>query len=268
MINFLDYLSSLTAANSRAGQNRLVSASVQTLGYESVAEGLSGNSSSYQAADILGIIQDTATVSVQSSTGKIVKVAYTKVLLKDPYNTPSDEVISYLWFPTKQIQFVETSDKSVAPVATDKTVLSPVYSEAPNGITLRASASTLSKKIQVVALGDIVGYTNGIEQKYAAYIFWEIFDQKGKFIGWCAKGKGLSSLSKPASSSLPKYDTNGETTQDSPPVSYQQDPQVDAGTTQLNIGKILAWGLGIPLAIWVVIKIVSKLFKKKIIHEK
>lgn len=263
MINLLDYLSLLTAADSRSGQNRLVSAIVQTLGYETVVGGLSGNSSSYKAAEIIGIIQDTATVSVKSSAGKIIKVAYTKIQLQEPYTTTSNELVSYLWFPTTQVQFADQTDKPVIPVTSDNRTLSPVYSEAPAGITVRQTASTLAKKVKLVSYGDIAGYTDGTEKKYLTYTFWQLFDQKGRAIGWCAKGKGFSSLTKPQAKALPKYDAKGETTQDYSTVTNEQDPQA-GNSSGVNIWKIVAWVFGIVLVLWLGIRALTKKTQKQL----
>ena len=245
MQNLLDYINSLTVADSRTGQNRLVKAKSLVTGYAKVQGGVGGNSSSYKAAEIIGIVQDTATVSVKATNGIVVKVAYTKVMLQEPYYTTGNDLVSYLWFPTAQIDFADEDTKETIPVTTDNKALKAVYSDAPSGIKLRGTPSTLVKEIKIVAYGDIVGYTDGQEKKYLTYTFWKIYDQKGKAIGWCAKGSGYSTTTKPQAKALPKYDSKGETKESATDVTAGQDPQAGNSNSGISALTIILWVVGI-----------------------
>lgn len=261
-MDFLAYINNLTAADARAGQNNLVKASKATKGYASVSEGLNGNSSEFKIGEIIGLIQETGTISVKATNGKIVKVAYTKVTLQEPYTTTTNELVSYLWFPTADLAFVDDASKPIIPVTFDNTVLVPVYSDSVNGITLRETPSTLGKKIRVVSYGDIVGYTDNQTKPYLTYTFWKIYDQKGVAIGWCAKGKGFSTTTKPQAKALPKFDANGSTEQTYSSISTAQDPQSGNATNGSGTWTIVAWIVGVLLIIWVTPKIVKRVFNR------
>jgi hypothetical protein len=259
MQNLLDYINSLTVADSRTGQNRLVKAKSLVAGYAKVQGGIGGNSSAYKADEIIGIVQDTATVSVKATNGIVVKVAYTKVTLQEPYYTTANELVSYLWFPTSQIDFEDEDTKETIPVTSDNKALKAVYSDSPNGIFVRETPSTLAKKVKGVPYGDIVGYTDGQEKKYLTVTFWKIYDQKGRAIGWCAKGSGYSTTQKPQAKALPKYDSKGETKESPTGVTASQDPQAGNSNSSLNVGAIILWVVGILAAGFL---LVSLLFEK------
>ncbi|PWK27012.1 SH3 domain-containing protein [Arcicella aurantiaca] len=246
MLNLLDYINSLTVADSRSGQNRLVKAKSLVVGYAQVQGGVGGNSSSYKAGEIIGIVQDTATVSVKATNGVIVKVAYTKITLQEPYYTTGNDLVSYLWFPTSQIDFEDEFEKETIPVTTDNKALKAVYSDAPKGIYIRETPSTLANKVKVVAYGDVVGYTDGQEKKYLTYTFWKIYDQKGRAIGWCAKGSGYSTTQRPQAKALPKYDSKGETTEETSGVTAAQDPQAgNSDSSGVSAVTIILWVVGV-----------------------
>lgn len=262
MTNLLDLISSLTTADSRAGQGKLVKANKATSGYSSVIKGVGTPTLNVAKGDILGIIQDTATVSITNTAGKSVRLAYSKIELQESYYEVNGDLVSYLWFPSRDVDFDGSSSvKEVVPVSEDKE-LKPVYSDAPKGIRIREKANTVSKELKLVSYGDIVGYTDEVTAKYLSYTFWKIYDSKGKFIGWCAKGKGFSSLTKPQAKALPKLDENGETEQTYGSVSENQDPQSGNASTS-GIITILAWTVGIIAGGYFLFKGIKWLFTPK-----
>lgn len=261
MINILDYLSSLSAADSRSGQGRTLKASIQTTGYTDIVNGLGGSTLRFEKDEVIGILQETGTAKVTfPNKAGFQNVAYTKVQLNTPFFEINGSYVGYVWVESSKIVFTDVSEKPLIPV-NNSVALSPVYSDALKGITLRENANTISKEITTVAYGDIVGYTNGTEKKYLAYTFWQIFDQKGHPIGWCAKGKGFSTLTKVQPKYLPKYLPDGTTNQPSANITYEQDPQSTVEIT-VDIGKIVLWTFGILLVLWVGIKVLSKKSKK------
>lgn len=263
MINLLDFFTSLTAADSRSGQGRTVKATIKTTGYSNIANGLGGSTIDFQKDDVIGILQDTGTAKVTfPNKAGFQKVAYTKVSLNEPFFATNGAFVGYVWIASSNLEFADTSEKPVIPVTADLVALTPVYSDAPSGITLRENATTVSKAVKVVAYGDIVGYTNGIEKKYLTYTFWQIFDQKGKAIGWCAKGKGFSSTAKPQAKALPKYAADGTTEQDYSAIGKEQDPQ-SGNSSGMNVWKIAAWVFGIGFVLWLGIRALTKSSQKQ-----
>lgn len=263
-MNFLDYISGLTAADARAGQNQKVKANKLTTGYETVVNGIGGNGSAFKNNDLLGVIQETVTVSVKASNGTIVKTAFTKVELDEPYYTTSSDLVTYLWFRTADISFADNTPVDVKPTSTDsQKELVPIYSVAPSGIKLRPQPNTVTKEIRIVAYGDIVGYTDLTTKIYLTTTFYKVYDQKGKAIGWVAKGTNFTSLTKPQSKALPKINTDGSTDQGYADVTDKQDPQAGNSTSSINWLKVGGFALLILGGGYLIIKGIGSLIKNK-----
>ncbi|MDI9880912.1 hypothetical protein [Flectobacillus longus] len=235
-MNFLDYLTTLTTADTRQAQGRLVKVSATTAyGLTFIFSDAKPSVITYPKGALLGRIRQTTTV-VDKTTKKTV--AYTAVDLDEPLlvDAVNQKYLTYLWFKPTELEFADNGEQ---PRADNKTELVPLYCNTTSGVKLRPEANTLKKELKIVSYGNIVGYTDKSTKKYLTITFLKVFDAKGKAIGWVASD--YVSYSKPQSKALPKVDSSGESS--SVIVSQDDDPQSGiSDSTGAGILKVVLYG--------------------------
>lgn len=234
-VNVFDYITSLTAADARSGQNKHVKTNKQTTGKTA----LSGN----VTVQTLGSNYDVGVLDqIKRITERGTLVDYAKVLLDVPYENAYGVNISYLWFRSSDLSFSDSPDTDVKPKKqdTNQTDLAVIYCTTTGGTNIRSAATTAAKNVvRVVPYGDIVGYTDFAEKKYLTLTFIKVYSAKGVFKGWVSK-KNVSQT-KPVPQALPKGGTTG--------VTDKEDPQSGSTDTGLGIGTILMYvGIGLVVA--------------------
>lgn len=264
MANLLDYISNLTSADARSGQGKTVKANIKTSAYSKIVGGLGGIEKVFDKGDVLGVIQEnsTAKITFPSKTGQ-TNVAFTKVSLNEPYFATNGTYVGYLWVQTSNIEFVN-ENAVVQPVAEDNesVVLEPLYATQVSGVKLR-DAANLSSKYTLISYGDIVGYTDNTTKTYLTTVFWKVYSQTGKFIGYAGKGENITSKIKPQAKALPRILSDGTTEQDYANVTISQDPQsgnISASTAWWTYVLYFFGGIAI---LWFLISLILGKFKPK-----
>jgi len=236
-MNFLDYLTTLTTADTRQAQGRLVKVSATTAyGLTFIFSDAKPSVITYPKGALLGRIRQTTTV-VDKTTKKTV--AYTAVDLDEPLlvDAVNQKYLTYLWFKPSELEFADNGEQPKK--ADEKTELVPLYCNTTSGVKLRPEANTLKKELKIVSYGNIVGYTDKSTKKYLTITFLKVFDAKGKAIGWVASD--YVSYSKPQSKALPKVDSSGESS--SVIVTQDDDPQSGiSDSTGAGILKVVLYG--------------------------
>ena len=235
-MNFLDYLTTLTTADTRQAQGRLVIVSATTAyGLTFIFSDAKPSVITYPKGALLGRIRQTTTV-VDKTSKKTV--AYTAIDLDEPLlvDAVNQKYLTYLWFKPTEIEFADNGEQ---PKADEKTELVPLYCSTTSGVKLRPEANTLKKELKIVSYGNIVGYTDKSSKKYLTITFLKVFDAKGKAIGWVASD--YVSYTKPQSKALPKVDSTGGAT--TVIVSQDDDPQSGiSDSTGAGILKVVLYG--------------------------
>lgn len=239
--NVSDYITSLTTAEARSGQNSKVKSNKRTIGKSFILGTGTPKTLSLGAGTEIGVLDQVSTITEKSGTTNVIK-RYGKVLLDDPYYDDTQKLISYLWFYIVDLDFVKSATTPVVPVVNTKE-LKVVYAISSGGSRLRSTPSTLNVKniLRTVPLGDIVGYTDYTSKQYLTVTFYKIYSATGKEIGWA--GKNNISETKPVSKALPKDVAVG--------ISDAEDPQAKETdtTSKLSISMILVYVIAMVLVL-------------------
>jgi hypothetical protein len=244
-VNVNDFISSLTAADARSGQNKHVKTNKQTTGKTA----LSGNVSllTFKANDDVGVLDQ-----IKRITEKGTLVDYVKVVLDVPYENAFGVPINYMWFKSLDLSFSDGPDVDVKPKTqdTNNSDLAAIYCTTTGGTNVRSTPTTVGKNIvRVVPLGDLVGYTDFAEKKYLTLTFIKVYTSKGVFRGWVSQ-KNVSTK-KPPAQGLPKGGTTGVTDGEDP-QSGNNDSGLGIGTIAMyvGIGLVVAWGAIVGLTFY------------------
>ena len=252
-MNVLDFITSLTSAEARSGQNSKVKTNKVTVGKSYIIQSGSLVGGVFKvntlkkltlAANVeVGVLDQISTIT-EKVNGVSVLVRYAKVLLDEPYLDDEEKLISYLWLKIEDLDFVASSNTVVKPVANNQELI-VLYSTTVGGTRLRSTPSTLNLKnvIREVPYGDIVGYTDNQTQKYLTVTFIKVYNSKGIALGWV--GKNNVSQVKPQSKALPKDNATG--------ITEAEDPQSANTSEGLSFTSILYWFLGFATVIFFIV---------------
>lgn len=238
-MNVADYITSLTAAEARSGQNTKVKANKRTVGKTFIFGTGTPKSLSLGVGTEIGVLDQVTTITEKSGTVNVIR-RYGKVILDEPYYDNTQKLVSYLWFRIEDLDFVKSPTTQVKPISNTKE-LQVIYAITTGGSRLRSTPSTLNLKniVRTVPLGDIVGYTDFTTKQYLTVTFYKVFSATGKEIGWV--GKNNVSQSKPQSQGLPKEKASG--------ITEAEDPQSNESNSSLSVKSILIYVVVIIIVI-------------------